>query len=182
MIDNSCKFIGRITRIDQPKVKQGGPNGQFTEVTFSIACRKRLSQADQNLKAQGQQVKDAYFVPLKASGANADNILKWFQVGDPIMVEAHYDEYSYPDTQNPGKNKYGHSFIIEEWGFVPGVTLKGSQQQQQGVAPQGQYQPPMQQGYAPQQNFQPQGQQNQDVNNNINANGQYQVAPNLIPF
>ena len=164
MIGNTCNFVGRISSDITTEVIGQGQNA-FTKAKFSIAIKRKLSKNEQQQKAQGTQVKEAYFLNMEAIGATADFIVKYFAKGKPIALTAYYEEFSWTDKQTNAK-KYGHRFNVEEVMFVPQDSSQNGGNGGNNNA-----------GGNQQNNYQ----QNQQVNNNVN-NGQYQASMEDIPF
>lgn len=157
--NNSCHFVGRLIKDPETTTVNAGPNG-FTKTNFVIAVDKRLSAGEKAKKAQGQDVKDATFVKIEATGKQADVIAQYFVKGKPISVNTRYDEYSFIDNKTQDK-VYGHKFLLDDFGFVP----SDSTAQQQNSGGQNNYQ------------------QNQAVNNNMsNDSYQYPVSDGDMPF
>lgn len=154
---NNCStFTGRLTK-DPVLTTVGSGQNAFSKVNFTIAVDKRLSASEKQRKNQGEDIKTAYFVPVEASGKQADVIAQYFTKGSGIIVRAYYDEYNY--TDQTGNKKYGHKFIMEDFSFPP--TSAGQATNAGGG--NGNYQ------------------QNQYVNNNID-NNQYAVPADEMPF
>lgn len=120
-VNNQCSFEGRIVRdIDYSSFTVNDQNGQrqVSKARFSIAVDRPLSkQQRQAAQNPNSNIKTADFIPLSATGAIVDNILKpFFYRGKGIHVSCHYTEWQTKDQQT-GQTKYGHSFEIDDIGF-----------------------------------------------------------------
>lgn len=93
-----------------------------------------------------------------AFGKNAENLLKFFKKGRPIVLTGRMENNNYEKDVNGTKvTNYGMNFVTERWTFAGDAAQSGGQQNQQ----QGGYQQNNQsQGGFQQQNQQQQQQQN----------------------
>ena len=137
-LDNFCCFTGRL--IKDPEITQkNSNNGQaYSEVKFTIAVKRQLTQQQKQSKQQGGQIKDSDFVSCVAYGGIADMISKYFCKGKPIRVLGSYKE-STIDDQATGTKKFWHTFVISDVTFtISDNTQNQGQQQGSTQAPQGQ--------------------------------------------
>lgn len=116
---NMCHFIGRLTADPEVKYQQGKNGDSFATASFTIACDRALtSQQRQDAKNGNSNIKTADFIRCRAMGGIAEILQKHFHKGDGISIAARYSEWQTTDSQT-GEKKYGHSFEVENIGFLP---------------------------------------------------------------
>lgn len=59
----------------------------------------------------------ADWIPCKAFGKTAEFICKYFDKGDPIMLECQTQQNNYTDKK--GNNIYSFQFVVQSVNFVP---------------------------------------------------------------
>ena len=77
-------------------------------VNFCIAVKKRK---------KSQDGKDADFFYCTAWDVHAENIFKYFDQGDVIMVKGRLENDNYTDRE--GNKVYGTVIVVDEWEFGP---------------------------------------------------------------
>ena len=113
---NMTTFLGWIAS-DLTLTTVGSGQNAFSVLRFRLAVPRRLSKSELQDKKNGQQVRNSAYVPVEATGANADNIAKFFQKGSHIAIVGRYEDYV---IDKPGQQKtYGHKIILESFDFVP---------------------------------------------------------------
>lgn len=167
---NKCCFIGRLGKDPETRYSQGGV--AFT--SFSIACGD-----DYTDKQSNQKVEQTDWVPVVASGRQAEICGEYLRKGSQVYVEGKFKTRKWQDQS--GQDRYTTEIKLTQMQMLGGKQdgQCGQQSQQHGG-----YAPQQQGGYAqPQQNYtqpqqqnyqQPQRQQHQQSNSAPNRS---QPAP-----
>lgn len=100
---NRIILIGNLTR---DPVLSYTPS-QMSIAAFGMAVNK-----------QRKGKKEVMFVDCTAFGKSADNINKFFQKGDGILIEGELSLDSWTDKEGNKRSK--HKVVVNGWGFVDG--------------------------------------------------------------
>ncbi len=112
---NSCRFIGRIAKVNQVNTRQG-QNGEYKTVMFTLAVNRSLSKDQRDKAKNDSSIQTADFIPLSASGKIVDFIEDWMPVGRAAIVDCHYETYK-KTNQQTGQTEYGHTFRVDSIDF-----------------------------------------------------------------
>lgn len=107
---NNCVFKGNL--VNDPELRTT-TNGKPV-VNFRLAITHRYKAAD------GSQNKETAYLNMEAWGTGAENIHKYFQKGDPMLVQAHAKNHVWTDTDGNKRNKI--CFRVNE--FEPCLARK----------------------------------------------------------
>lgn len=166
---NKCCFIGRLGKDPETRYSQSGT--AFT--SFTIACGD-----DYTDKQSNQKVEQTDWVPVVASGRQAEICGEYLRKGSQVYIEGKFKTRKWQDQS--GQDRYTTEVKLTQMQMLGGK--QDGQGQQGGYSPQqGGYQQP-QQNYqqAPQQNYQqPPRQQHQQSNSAPNRS---QPAPSMPDF
>lgn len=108
---NICMFKGNLTKNPDLRTSQAGK--AYTH--FSIAVNRPYKNHD------GQY--EADFVNFIAFEGTAEAIVKYVEIGEPIIVQAEYQSDKYYDTKQ-GKDVYTSRFIVRNFEFCIPARLK----------------------------------------------------------
>lgn len=112
---NDCKFTGRFVKPIELRFIAG--TGKAV-ANGTIAVDKKLSR-EQKQQFQASNKPTADFPQLVFWGANAENVAKYFDKGDPItIVRSRFETYTY--QRQDGSQGYGTRFVVDEWEFPMG--------------------------------------------------------------
>ena len=100
---NKVILIGNLTR---------DPALSYTPSQVSVA------QFGMAVNKQRKDKKEVLFVDCTAFGKSADNINKFFQKGDGILIEGELTLDTWTDKEGVKKSK--HKVVVSGWGFVDG--------------------------------------------------------------
>ena len=100
---NKVILIGNLTR---------DPVLSYTPSQMSVA------QFGMAVNKQRKDKKEVMFVDCTAFGKSADNINKFFQKGDGILIEGELSLDSWTDKEGNKRSK--HKVVVNGWGFVDG--------------------------------------------------------------
>lgn len=112
---NSCRFIGRIARINSVNIRQG-QNGEYKTIMFSLAVDRNLTKEQRAKAKNDNSIQTADFIPLSASGKVAEFVEQWMPAGRAAIVDCHYESYKKTNSQN-GQTEYGHIFRVDSINF-----------------------------------------------------------------
>lgn len=112
---NTCRFIGRIARVNQVNTRQG-QNGEYKTVMFTLVVNRSLSKDQRDKAKNDSSIQTADFIPLSASGKIVDFIEDWMPVGRAAIVDCHYETYK-KTNQQTGQTEYGHTFRVDSIDF-----------------------------------------------------------------
>lgn len=115
---NVCNFFGTLVKDPDFETVNAGGNS-FSKVKFTLAVKKVLTKTQREARKNGQQIIDADFVPLEATGGIADTINNYFKKGSRMIVTASFRSWNQEDKNNPGKKIYGYGFNVEGLSFIP---------------------------------------------------------------
>lgn len=105
---NKCTFIGNLTR--DPELRK--TNSDVSVVNFGLAINRRF-------KRNGETVQEVTFLDCEAWDTGADLINKFFQKGDPIIIEdASVRNESWEDKAT-GQKRTKLKFRVNQFGFPP---------------------------------------------------------------
>lgn len=119
-IDNECRFVGRV--VNDPELTYVGSGDKaFAKARFTLAADKGMTKAQkEKAKAEGKPTAD--FIPLVATGGQAEAIANYCKKGKPIQVVTAYVSYV---TEKDGVKTYGHNFEVVAFGFTQGDSKGG---------------------------------------------------------
>lgn len=170
---NTVTYQGNLTK--NPERAQ--TKGETTIVNFTVANTRRYAQKEETC-----------FLDCVVYGKTADNVLKYFQKGQQIIVEGRLTQNQWQDKQGNNRSK----IVLTLTGFhfcgqsqkQGGQNQGGGQQNQQQSNQGGGYQNNQSNGGGYQQDNQGQNQQNNNQNPQNNGGGQQnqQGCNNSIPF
>ena len=100
---NKVILIGNLTR---------DPALSYTPSQVSVA------QFGMAVNKQRKDKKEVMFVDCTAFGKSADNINKFFQKGDGILIEGELSLDSWTDKEGNKRSK--HKVVVNGWGFIDG--------------------------------------------------------------
>ena len=112
---NSCRFIGRVAKINSVNTRQG-QNGEYKTIMFSLAVDRNLTKEQRAKAKSDNSIQTADFIPLSASGKVAEFVEQWMPVGRAAVVDCHYESYKKTNSQN-GQTEYGHTFRVDSINF-----------------------------------------------------------------
>lgn len=113
---NSCRFIGRVAKINSVNTRQG-QNGEYKTIMFSLAVDRNLTKEQRAKAKNDNSIQTADFIPLSASGKVAEFVEQWMPVGRAAIVDCHYESYKKTNSQN-GQTEYGHTFRVDSINFT----------------------------------------------------------------
>ncbi len=99
---NLCVFEGRLTRDPDRKTT---PSGMTIAEAF-IAVGNKKDKGDSNL-----------FLQVNFFGKLAENFLRFFKKGSPVIVQGSLNCMSIKDSKHPGETKLAYSLHGEGWNF-----------------------------------------------------------------
>lgn len=105
---NRVILVGHLTRDPETQSMTSGT----TLAKFGIACNHTFTKAD------GSKGEEVFFGDVEAWGKSAENIVRFFVKGKPILVEGRLKTESWEDKE--GKKQSKTRIVCERWAFIEG--------------------------------------------------------------